>query len=150
MPTLDHMETDEIAKNWEPFYKVRATIIDGQSANFSIPEEIRDNEGNKIKLSGAVVFRGNGCELIDNDNTVVNYFFLLPSLGLAQACVLQPDVAMRWTIRVNLAKPWVLKRTEMSDAEAIVSGTFKIDTSKPYEAAFLLENAGADLKPQHD
>jgi hypothetical protein len=150
MPTLDNLQTDEISKNWEPFYKVRAIIIDGQSANFSIPEEIRDNERKELKLSGAVVFRGNGCEIIDNTKTRVNYFFILPSLGLAQACVLQPDVAMRWTIRVNLAKPWVLDRNEMIDAEAIVSGTFKIDTSKPYEAAFYLENASAKLKPEHD
>ncbi len=40
MPTLDNLETDETSKNWEPFYKLRATLIDGQSANFSISEEI--------------------------------------------------------------------------------------------------------------
>jgi len=146
MLTLDNLQTDEISRNWEPFYKVRATIIDGQSANFSIPEEIKNNEGKELMLSGAMVFRGNGCEMIDDDRTRVNYFFILPSLGLAQACELQPDVAMRWTIRVNLAKPWVIDRNEMIDAEAIVSGTFKIDTSKPYEAAFYIENAMAKLK----
>jgi hypothetical protein len=150
MPTLDNLPTDEISGNWEPFYKVRAIIIDGQSAKFSIPEEIRNNEGKEIKLTGAVVFRGNGCELIDNNQTRVNYFFLLPSLGLAQACELQPDVAMRWTIRVNLAKSWTLSRNEMIDAKATVTGILKIDTSKPYEAAFILENASAVLEQEHD
>lgn len=146
MPTLDHLQTDEISKNWEPFYKVRATIIDGQSANFSIPEEIRTNEGKELKLSGAVVFFGNGCRMINDSITEVSSFFLLPSLGLAQSCVLQPDVAMRWTIVVILAKPLILNRNEMINTEAIVSGTFKIDTSKPYEAAFYIENATAKLK----
>jgi hypothetical protein len=150
IPTLDNLQTDEISGNWEPFYKVRATIIDGQSASFSVPKEIRENEGKEIELSGAAVFFGNGCEMIDNNTTRIESFFLLPSLGLAQACVLQPDVAMRWTIRVNLAKPWLLDRNEMIDAEAIVSGIFKIDTSKPYEAAFFIENASAKLKPAHD
>jgi len=146
MPTLDNLQTDEISKNWEPFYKVRATIIDGQSANFSIPEEIKNNEGKELTLSGALVFFGNGCRMINDSTTEVSSFFLLPSLGLAQSCVLQPDVAMRWTIVVNLAEPWILNRNEMIDAEAIVSGTFKIDTSKPYEAAFYIENATAKLK----
>jgi len=146
MPTLDNLQTDEISGNWDPFYKVRASIIDGQSASFSIPKEIRDNEGKELKLTGAMVFRGNGCEMIDSNNTRVHYFFLLPSLGLAQACELQPDVAMRWTIRINLAEPWILNRNEMIDAEAIVSGILRIDISKPYEAAFIIENASAGLK----
>ena len=150
MPTLDHLKTDETAKNWAPFYKVRATLIDGQSASFSIPKEIRNKNGKEIKLTGAVVFRGNGCEIIDNNTTRVNYFFLLPSLGLAQACVLQPDVAMRWTIRVNLENAWVLNRNQMINAEAIVSGRLKIDTSKPYEAAFIIENATAELMTEND
>ncbi len=150
MPTLDNLITDEISKNWEPFYKVRATIIDGQSANFSIPEELKDREGKEIKLSGAVVFFGNGCEIIDSYSTRVNSFFLLPTLGLAQACVLQPEVAMRWTIKVNLAEPWILSRDEMINAETEVSGIFRIDTSKPYDAAFYIENAYAKLNTEHD
>lgn len=150
MPTLDNLQTDEVSENWAPFYKVRATIIDGQSASFSIPKEIRNNNGKKIQLAGAVVFRGNGCEMIDNNTTQVNYFFLLPSLGLAQACVLQPDVAMRWTIRVDLENPWILSRNEMIDAEAKVSGILRTDTSKPYEAAFIIENATAELKTDND
>lgn len=150
LPTLDNLQTDQMDENWEPFYKVRATIIDGQSASFSIPKQIIDNKGKEIQLTGAVVFRGNGCQLIDNSTTRVNYFFLMPSLGLAQACVLQPDIAMRWTIRVNLEKPWILCRNEMIDTEATVSGILNIDTSKPYEAAFLVENATARLKKKND
>ena len=150
MPTLDNLQTDELSGNWDSFYKVRATIVDGQSASFSIPKDIRANEGKELKLSGAVVFFGNGCEIINGTTTSVKSFFLLPTPGLARACVLQPDMAMRWTIRVNLAKPWVLKRDEMIDAEAIVSGTFKIDTSKPFEAVFIIENASARLKYKND
>jgi hypothetical protein len=150
MPTLDNLATDEISANWDLFYKVRATIIDGQSASFSIPNELKDKEGKRLKLAGAVVFRGNGCTLIDNEKTSVSYFFLMPTLGLARACELQPDEAMRWTIRVDLATPWILNRNEMIDAEATVTGIFKIDTSKPYEAAFFIESATADLKPEND
>jgi len=143
MPTLDNLQTDEISANWDLFYKVRATIIDGQSASFSIPEELKDKEGKEMTISGAVVFRGNGCEMIDNDKTRVKYFFLVPTLGLAQACELQPDEAMRWTIRVDLATPLVLHRNEMIDAQFTVSGIFNIDTSNPYEAAFFIANANA-------
>jgi len=148
--TLDNLHPDDVAKTWDLFYKVRATITDGQSATFSIPDELKEIEGKPLKLSGAVVFRGNGCEIINNNETSVRYFFLLPTLGLARACELQPDVAMRWTIRVNLAEPWVLSRNEMIDAEAIVSGILKIDTSQPYEAAFIIEKANAELKQSHD
>jgi len=150
MPTLDNLHTDDAAKTWDLFYKVRATINDGQSASFSIPDGLKESEGKPLRLSGAVVFRGNGCEIINNNETSVRYFFLLPTLGLARACELQPDVAMRWTIRVNLAEPWVLSRNDMIDAEAIVSGIFKIDTSQPYEAAFIIEKANVELKPSHD
>ena len=148
MPTLDNLETDEISENWEPFYKVRAKIIDGQTARFSFPDEILEYEGKKIQLAGAIVFTGNGCEMINTDSTLVNYFFLLPSLGLAQACEIQPDIAMRWTIRVNLANPLPMSKTDMIDADVSVSGVFKIDTSKPYEAAFIIENALAELKTE--
>lgn len=148
MPTLDHLATDEISANWDLFYKVRATIIDGQSASFSIPDELKDKQGKRLKLAGALVFRGNGCTMIDNDRTNVNYFFLMPTPGLARACELQPDVAMRWTIRVDLETPWILTRNEMIDAEATVAGIFKIDPSNPYEAAFFIERATADLKPE--
>jgi len=150
MPTLDNLQTDEVSANWEPFYKVRATIIDGQSAGFSVPDELRNKAGKGISLSGAVVFRGNGCELIDNDKTRVHFFYLVPTLGLAQACELQPDVAMRWTIRVDLATPLIFNRNEMMDAKVKVSGIFKIDTSNPFEAAFFIENANAKLNPGND
>jgi len=150
MPTLDNLQTDEISANWEPFYKVRATITDGQSASFSIPEELKDKAEKEINISGAVIFRGNGCEIIDNDKTHVNFFFLVPTIGLAQACELQPDVAMRWTIRVDLKTPLILNRNEMIDAQVTVSGIFKINTTNPYEAAFFIENANAKLNPEND
>ncbi len=150
MPTLDSLQTDELSKNWEPFYKVRATIIDGQSASFSIPDKLKDNEGKEIELLGAVVFFGNGCEIIDDNTTKVKSFFLLPSLGLANACVLQPDVAMRWTIQVTLDEFWILSRKEMINTQAIVSGIFKIDTSKPFESVFFIESAVAKLEREND
>jgi hypothetical protein len=77
----------------------------------------------------------------------VNFFYLVPTIGLAQACELQPEEAMRWTIRVDLATPWILTRNEMIDAEVTVTGIFKIDTTKPFEAAFFIENATAELNP---
>jgi hypothetical protein len=144
--TLDNLQIDEISKNWDIFYKVRAKIIDGQSVEFDIPDKLKALEGEIISLSGAAVFFGNGCEMLTDSTTKIKSFFILPSLGLAQSCVLQPDEAMRWTIMVNLAKPSVLSRNEMINAEVIVSGKFKIDTSKPYEAAFYIENATAILK----
>jgi len=146
MPTLDNLQTDEINKNWEPFYKVRATIIDGQSAKFSIPQELKDLEGNEISLLGAAVFFGNGCEMVNDSTTKIKSFFLLPTLGLAQSCVLDPQEAMRWTIMVNLDKPWILSRNEMINTEVIIKGKLKIDTSKPYDAAFYIVNASAKLK----
>lgn len=146
IPTLDNLSSDEISGNWDAFYKVRANIIDGQSAEFSIPQNIKDKEGKELKLSGGPVYFGNGCKIIDDSTTEVTSFFLLPSLGLAQACTLQPDVAMRWTILVRLAKPWRIDRNEMVNREVVVAGAFKINTSKPYEAAFYLENALAKLK----
>ncbi len=146
MPTLDNLQTDEINKNWDAFYKVRATIIDGQTAKFSIPKELKELEGNEINLSGAAVFFGNGCEMVNDSTTKIMSFFLLPTLGLAQACVIDPQEAMRWTLMVNLDKPWKLSRNEMINTEVIVKGKFKIDTSKPYDAAFFVENATAKLK----
>jgi hypothetical protein len=146
IPTLDNLQTDEISKNWDAFYKVRATIIDGQSANFSIPEELKILEGKDLKLSGAAVFFGNGCEMLNDSTISIRSFYLYPTLGLAQSCVLDPAEAMRWTIVVNLQQPWILSRNEMVNAEVIVSGKFKIDTSKPYEAAFYFENATAKIK----
>ena len=38
----------------------------------------------------------------------------------------------------------------MINTEASVSGILRIDTSKPYEAAFILENASAELRPEYD
>jgi hypothetical protein len=144
--SLDNLHPDEFSKNWELFYKVRATIIDGQSASFSIPQELKNKEGEELKLLGAAVFFGNGCEMIDDNTTRIKSFYLLPTLSLANSCVLNPAEAMRWTIMVHLDTAWVLSRNDMANTEAIVTGEFRIDTSKPYEAAFYVVNATAKLK----
>lgn len=144
--TLDNLNYDELSSNWELFYKVRAKIIDGQRAEFTIPNELKEKEGSEMKLSGAAVFFGNGCKMLNDSTTEIKSFLLLPTLGLAQSCVITADEAMRWTIMIHLAKPWVINRNDMINAEVIVSGRFKTDTSKPYEAAFFIENASAVIK----
>ncbi len=138
--TLDDLPMDETASEWEPFYRVRATLLDGQSARFSIPDELRDNQGKELELTGAVVFFGNGCTR-EGDFVTVSRFYLLPSLGLAQACVLQPDVEMRWTILVNMKEDWILHCDDMINALATVKGRFRINESKPYEGIFFLDDA---------
>lgn len=149
MPTLDDLKYDETTRNWEEFYKVRATIIDGQTAEFDIPQKLKAKVGNKIKLSGAAVFFSPGCKFV-GDKIAVHSFFLYPTLGLANACVHLPEVAMRWTIRINLADDWEISQTDMIDAVVKVSGTFRIDTSKPYEAAFFLDNAGVEFSQEKE
>ena len=144
IPTLDKLKADDVARGWDPFYRVRAVIIDGQSADFSIPKELKALEGEEMSLTGAAVFFGNGCKTAD-DRIAVHSFFLLPTLGLAEACVLQPDVAMRWTVQVNLNQNWIIDRNDMIGAMIRVTGTFRIDTQKPYEAAFFLEKARAKI-----
>lgn len=145
MPTLDNLEINDVAKAWEPFYKVRATIIDGQSASFSIPKELKKQEGKTINISGAVNYSYDGCETV-GDSIKMSYFFMVPSLGIAQSCVIRPDISMRYTIRVNLSKPLILERDDLIDMETSVSGIFKIDTSTPYDAAFFIEDATAIIK----
>lgn len=144
MPTLDDLEFNEDDKNWENFYKVRATIIDGQSAKFNIPEELTELNGKEMQLSGAAVFFSPGCKAID-DKISVQSFFLYPTLGLANACIHLPEVAMRWTIRINLSNNWLLTKTEMIDAKVKTKGTFRIDTNNPYESAFFLDNAEVEI-----
>lgn len=146
MPTLDELEVDEAAREWEPFYRVRATIIDGQSADFSIPRELRESVGREMELTGAAVFFDAGCKSY-GDSATVNSFFLLPSLGLAEACVILPDVAMRWTIRINTRNNWLISRNDMISTEVKVKGKFRINTEKPYEAAFFLDDADVELLP---
>ena len=146
---LDDLKIDEAARVWEPFYRVRATIIDGQSARFSIPRELQEKEGKTIELTGAGVFYGSGCSR-KNDSITVTDFFLLPSLGLAEACELQPDMEMRWTIRVYLKNKWVVHRDDMISMVSKVKGEFRIDTSKPYEAVFHIDNAIAEIVPEDE
>ena len=149
MPTLDKLEFDEAAQNWEDFYKVRATIIDGQTAKFDIPKRLRDIEGGKITLTGAAVFFSPGCKIIDN-KVSVHSFFIYPTLGLANACEHLPEIAMRWTVRINLESDWLLSRTEMIDIMVKVTGTFRIDTNKPYESVFFLDDAEVEIVPEEE
>ena len=144
IPTLDELKSDDDVRGWDAFYRVRATIIDGQTADFSVPKELKAAEGGEMILTGAAVFFGNGCKEMD-EGIAVSTFYLLPTPGYAEACEVQPDVSMRWTIMVNLENEWVLSRTDMVSTMAKVSGTFRIDTKKPYEAAFFLDNATAEL-----
>lgn len=140
MPTLDDLKFNESTKNWDHFYKVRAEIIDGQTAEFDIPKDLKEAVGSEMELSGAAVFFSTGCKMID-DKVSVHSFFLYPTLGLANACVHLPEVAMRWTTQINLENDWLLTRTDMIDAKVKVNGKFRIDTSKPYDSAFFLDNA---------
>lgn len=144
MPTLDNLGFSESAKNWNDFYKVRATIIDGQHATFEIPKTLEKKVGEELELSGAAVFFSPGCKPHD-DKIAVHSLFIYPTLGLANACSHLPEVAMRWTIRINLQEDWIIKSTDMIDAEVRVKGTFRIDTSKPYESAFFLDQAQIEL-----
>jgi hypothetical protein len=144
MPTLDQLEFSESARNWNEFYKVRATIIDGQSASFEIPQKLKNKEGQQLELSGAAVFFSPGCTQ-QGDKIAVHALFLYPTLGLANACSHLPEVAMRWTIGIHLQEPYLLANTDMIDAMIKVKGTFRVDTSKPYESIFFLDNAQMEL-----
>lgn len=144
MPTLDDIEANEAASAWEPFYKVRATLIDWKSADFSIPDELKEKEGKMIKLTGAPVFFGNGCEAV-GEKVKVKQLVLVPSQGIAKSCEINPSMSMRYTILVSLSEPMTLERNDMIDCDVTVAGIFRIDTSKPYEAAFFIDNAKMHL-----
>lgn len=140
VPTLDQLNFDHSAKNWDDFYRVRAKIIDGQSAEFSIPVNLKEKIGEMMELQGAAVFFSPGCRE-KGDSIAVHSFFLLPTIGLANACEHLPEIAMRWTIRVNLSEDWLLTREDMIESMVNVEGKLRIDTQKPYEAAFFLDNS---------
>ncbi len=142
---LDHLKVDEAAKEWSPFYRVRVTIIDGQTAGFAIPTGLKEKIGKKLKLTGAAVFYDSACSETDDGKIAVSGFFLLPSLGLAEACAIQPSVSMRWTVLVSLAEEWLVGRDDMIKTEVEVEGVFRIDTGKPYDAAFFLDGATVRL-----
>lgn len=144
VPTLDELEFDDTTRNWDDFYRVRANIIDGQTAEFTIPTKLQKKVGEEMGLRGAAVFFSPGCKAKGED-IAVHSFFLLPTLGLANACIHLPEVAMRWTIRINLEQDWVISREEMIQTLVNVKGTFRIDTEKPYESAFFLDNAKVEL-----
>lgn len=140
LPTLDDIQPNKVARNWDLFYKVRATLIDGQTADLTIPDELRKLEGEEMELAGGVLFTGTGYQQ-EGDSSRLDFFYLLPTLGLAEACVLQPDEAMRWTIGINLSETWTVHRTDMIGAQATVKGKFRIDNSKPYESVFFIDDA---------
>ncbi|MBZ0257076.1 hypothetical protein K8I31_13500 [bacterium] len=144
MQTLDDLDINEAGAAWAPFYHVRATLIDGNHARVSVPQELSNQDHHELALTGAAIFFGSGSER-DGDAVSITQFYLLPTLGLAQACETLPEIAMRWTILVQLKEPWLLRYDEMIDAEVSVKGTFRIDDSKPYESVFYLDNATAEL-----
>ncbi|AQQ10491.1 hypothetical protein L21SP3_02326 [Sedimentisphaera cyanobacteriorum] len=144
VPGLDNVKASDADKQWAPFYRVRASLIDNQTAEFDIPEKLRRKDGEQITLTGAAMFYGSGCSA-SGDKVSVEYFFLVPSLSIADACTILPEVMMRYRVRVNLAEPWVLSRVEMTAAIVRLSGRFRIDTSKPFEAAFIVDEAECSL-----
>lgn len=146
LATLDALDVNKTASEWEPFYRVRASIVDGQSASFSIPKELKNKEGQMLHLTGAGVFYGSGCTRT-GDSIVVREFYLVPSLGLANACVIQPDVEMRWKVRIMLQDSWVIHRDDMISNLSRVKGRFRINTVRPYDGVFFLDNAVAELIP---
>ena len=149
MPTLDNLTFDEAARNWEYFYKVRVKIVDGQSAEFTIPKELLDACGEEMELTGAAVFFSPGCKA-EGDKIAVHSFFLYPTLGLANACIHLPEVAMRWTVRITLKEDWLITRTDMIQTVVKVNGIFRIDTEKPYESAFFLDEAEVKIVPEEE
>lgn len=144
VPSLDELKFDSATRNWENFYRVRATIIDGQTAKFSIPEDLKLMVGKEMELSGAAVFFSPGCSA-KGDKIAVHSFFLLPTLGLANACEHLPEIAMRWTIQISLEEDWVITRDDMINTLVNVKGVFRIDTKEPYDASFFIDHAAVQL-----
>lgn len=142
--TLDDLGSDNFGKTWDEFYRVRVEILDGQSARFNIPDRLKQKQDEIMELEGAVVFFSSACE-DKGDKIAVRSFFLYPTLGLANACEHLPEVAMRWTILVDLQNDWLLTREEMIQARARVKGKFRIDLSRPYDAAFFLDDSSVGL-----
>jgi len=143
--TLDHLQRDSSGELWDLFYRVRATLIDGNSADFRMPAALLALEGRRISLSGAAAFRGDGSRAFDAERVAIRFFDLLPLVTLAYGCDNLPDVAMRWTVVVTPRTEWVLTRIEMIDAEVAVQGRFRIDPSQPYNAVFFIDDATVDL-----
>jgi len=144
LPGLDNLESSELTRLWEKFYRVRAHIVDGNKAEFDIPDDLRLLEGSRISLKGAADFYSNGCKK-EGEMISVSSFLMVPTVGIVNNCEIVPDVEMRWTIMVNLREDWLLTREEMICAEAIVNGRFRIDTTHPYDAAFFLDDATCEL-----
>jgi hypothetical protein len=140
LPGLDRIKASSDARLWEKFYRVRAKIIDGQRAEFEIPQDLRRLEGETVRLKGAVLFYSNGCYERDG-KIAVKSFLLVPTIDIVHSCDIVPEVEMCWRILVELSEEVIVSRAEMIDALAIVSGTFRIDSSRPYDAAFFIDAA---------
>jgi len=147
--SLDNIRPQSVNEKWDAFYKVRAQILDGQSARLSIPAEIKSWEGQEIDLTGAGVFFGNGCSKTA-EGVAVHSFYLVPTPGIVEACEILPEIAMRWTILVTLENPWVIQRDDMIDAMVATRGLFRISTDKPYEAVFYLDKAEAKMQKEEN
>lgn len=146
LPSLDDIESGDLTRLWEKFYRVRAHIIDGQSASFDIPPDLQALAGETITLKGAVDFFSNGC-VEQGGKIAIRSFILVPTLDIVDSSDIVPEVEMRWTVIVDLRDEWVLSREEMICAEATVTGRFRIDTSHPYDAAFFIDGARCELAP---
>lgn len=144
LPTLDSLKSDSTALIWNPFYRVRATIVDGETIKLSAPDELKKLEGSKIDLVGAAEFANPNIN-IGEDLISIRSFNILPSIGLVEACDILPEVKMRWTIRVSLIDPWILNRDDLIGTEVQVQGDFRIDCSDPFDAIFFLDSATAKL-----
>ena len=143
--TLDDLQEDASGELWDLFYKVRVVIIDGQSASFDIPAALKEREGELMEICGFAAFRGDGARPVDGQRVAVLFFDLMPLLSMTYGCEITPEVSMRWTLVVNLREEWVLTREEMINAEVSVRGRFRIDTSRPYNAAFFIDDATSQL-----
>ena len=145
MPTLDDVSADKDTQLWDSFFKVRADLIDGNRATFSIPDNLRELDGDPIRLKGAIEFRTEGSRWAGENHVAVSCFEILPLLSMTYCKDVLPDVEMRYTIIVNLKDEWTLSREDMIRAEALVEGRFRIDTSNPYYAAFFIDDAVVEL-----
>jgi hypothetical protein len=72
---LDELEISESDRQWDPFYRVRARLIDGQTAIYHPARTAAPGrQGNT--LTGAALFFSNGCYAA-GDKIAVKSMFLL-------------------------------------------------------------------------
>ena len=132
LPSLEELDVRSSDAAWAPFYRVRATLLDGQRARLKIPEELMQAAGHPMRLSGYARYFGNGCRMLDDGRVAVRSFYLLPTSALVDACEIRPDIGMRWTLLVNLKAEWLMERSQMVGVGVTVEGRFRIDETRPY------------------